>query len=124
MDNYSFDFNFVKSGAPIVTLSSLGLAFNRLSRARLGFPEKINVGYDEKAHAIGVKKHKRGSSLANYEFESREKNEWVRIGCKDFIKYLSATTKIDFSKAKQFIAEYDESTETLIVVVDEEHIKK
>lgn len=55
MGNYSFDFNFVKAGAPIVTLSSLGIAFNRLSRSLLGFPDRINVGYDESAHAIVIR---------------------------------------------------------------------
>ena len=125
MSNYSFDFNFIKSGAPIVTLSSFGISFNRLSRSLLGFPEKINIGFDESAHAIGIQAHTEGSSISNYEFESRVKNDWIRIGCKDFIKYLATITKIDFSnKARQFIAEYDEEQKTLIVVVDEEHMKK
>lgn len=125
MGNYSFDFNFVKAGAPIVTLSSLGIAFNRLSRSLLGFPDRINVGYDESAHAIGVKAHDGNPNLANYEFEGRAKNDWIRIGCKDFIKYLSTTTNIDFvTRAKQFLAEYDEDTKMLVVIVDEEHMKK
>lgn len=52
------------------------------------------------------------------------KNDWIRIGAKDFMKYLSRTSKIDFlTKAKQFIAEYDEETQTLIVVIDEAHLK-
>lgn len=125
MGNYSFDFNFVKAGAPIVTLSSLGIAFNRLSRSLLGFPQRINVGYDENAHAIGVRAHDEETNIASYEFEGRVKNGWIRIGCKDFIKYLSTTTNIDFvTKAKQFLAEYDENTKMLIVIVDEEHMKK
>lgn len=125
MSNYSFDFNFVKAGAPIVTLNSLGIAFNRLSRSLLGFPQRINVGYDENAHAIGIRAHDEESNIASYEFEGRVKNEWIRIGCKDFIKYLSTTTNIDFvTKAKQFLAEYDENTKMLIVIVDEEHMKK
>lgn len=125
MTNYSFDFSFIKSGAPIITLSAFGISFNRLSRSMLGFPEKINIGFDENAKAIGIRAHIEGSSLVNYEFESRVKNDWIRIGCKDFIKYLSSITKIDFSdKAKQFVAEYDEDTKTLIVIVDEEHMKK
>jgi uncharacterized membrane protein YkvI len=38
---------------------------------------------------------------------------------------LYTTTNIDFvTKAKQFIATYDEDTKTLIVIVDEEHMKK
>ena len=125
MGSYSFDFNFVKSGAPIVTLSSLGIAFNRLSRTLLGYPEKVNVGFDENAFAIGVRAHEEGTSLVSYDFESRVKNEWIRIGCKDFIKYLSTKTDIDFvSKAKQFIAEFDEETKTLVIIIDKDHMKQ
>lgn len=37
-------------------------------------------------------------------FALRVKHEWVRIGAKDFVKYLAKITKIDFiTKAKQFI---------------------
>lgn len=40
------------------------------------------------------------------------------------MKYLAHTSGIDFlTKSKQFIAEYDENTKTLIVVVDEDHLK-
>lgn len=125
MNSYSFDFNFVKAGTPIVTINALGLAFNYLSRSKLGFPDRINVGYDDKAHVIGVQAHKKGSDLQYYEFESREKNGWIRIGCKDFVRYLSETTQFDFqAKSKQFIAFYDDETDTLIVIIDEEHEKK
>ena len=50
---------------------------------------------------------------------------WIRIGAKDFINYLSIITEIDFiTKAKQFIALYDEKSEMLIVMVNEDYIKK
>ena len=125
MSSFNFDFNFIKSGAPIVTLSSFGIAFNRLSRSLLGFPAKINIGFDEGARAIGIQAHDEESDILSYEFESRVKDEWIRIGCKDFIKYLSTITQIDFStKAKQFIAEFDETSKTLIIIVDEGHMKK
>ncbi len=125
MGNYNFDFNFIKSGAPIVTISSLGISFNSLSRSMLKYPKKINVGFDENARAIGVKAHNESSSVVSYEFEGRERNGWIRIGCKDFVKYLYTITNIDFiSKAIQFIAEYDEDEEMLIIIVDEEHIKR
>ena len=40
------------------------------------------------------------------------------------MKYLAKASGIDFlSKSKQFIAEYDPEIETLIVVVDEDHLK-
>lgn len=125
MSTFNFDFNFIKSGAPIVTISGFGLAFNKISRNLLGFPRKINIGFDENAHAIGVRAHNDDPKIDSYEFESRVKDGWVRIGCKDFTKYLSSITNIDFSsKARQFISEYDAESQTLIVIVDEEHLKK
>jgi hypothetical protein len=125
LDKYSFNFEFVKAGAPIVTISSLGLAFNQLSRSRLGYPQKVNIGYDENARTIGVKPHDNSTNITSYEFESREKNGWIRIGCKDFVRYLATQTKMDFSeKAVQFIATYQDDTGILIINVDEEHVKR
>ena len=124
MSGFNFDFNFVKAGAPIVTLSTLGIAFNALSRSMLGNPGRINIGYDENAHAIGIQPHEEGSKLPNFEFETREKNGWVRIGCKDFIAYISIQTGIDFrEKTRQFVADYNKEEGKLVVIVDEEHMK-
>ncbi len=121
---YSFDYSFLKNGAPVVTLSSLGISFNRGAIDALGCPDQVLIGYDEKQKAIGVRA--RGDDMESpfYEFGTRIKSEWVRIGAKDFAKYLSKVSGIDFlTKAKQFIAEYDEETQTLVIVVDEDHLK-
>ena len=45
--DYSFDFTYLKNGTPTVTLSSLGIAFNRGAVDMIGAPEQIIVGYDE-----------------------------------------------------------------------------
>jgi hypothetical protein len=43
---------------------------------------------------------------------------------RDFIKFLSLRTNIDFlTKAKQFIPEVDSETGMLIIIVDDEHMK-
>ena len=109
---YNFDFSYLKNGSPIVTLSSFGIAFNKGAIEALGTPEQVIIGFDPEACAIGVRA--RGD----------DKNDWIRIGAKDFVKYLAKVSGIDFlTKAKQFIAEYDPETETLVVVVDEQHLK-
>ena len=121
---YNFDFNFVKNGTPIVTLSSLGIAFNHASRKVIGDPDKILVGYDAAAHAIGVKAASESDVGAIYDFAPRVKNDWVRIGCKDFIKHLAIETGISFDKkAVQFMASYDTDLKMLIIKVDEQHMK-
>lgn len=120
---YNFDFSFVRSGSPIITLSATGLAFNAVVRNMLGYPAEIDIGYDEAANAIGICAHRPENMSKPYEFETREKDGWVRISCKDFMRYLSQRNELDFSKAKQFIPEQDLLTGMLIVIVDEAHMK-
>lgn len=121
---YSFDFSYLKNGTPIVTLSSLGIAFNKGAVDMLGSPDQINVGYDEKARVIGVCARDMEKDVPHYDFATRVKNDWVRIGAKDFMRYLAKVSEIDFiAKAKQFVPEFDEDSKTLIIVVNEEHLK-
>lgn len=121
---YNFDFNYIKKGTPIITLSSLGISFNRASVEQLGNPEKVKVGYDSKQHVIGVMKACDDDITPIYEFATRMKNDWVRIGCRDFIKKLAIDTNMDFDKqATQFIATYDSELQMLIISVDEKHKK-
>lgn len=125
MSDYSFNFDFVSAGAPIVTLSAFGIAFNALSRSSLGYPEKINIGFDENKMTLGIQEHQPDTNIKYYEFEKKEKNGWVRIGCRDFAKYLAKTSGINFiTGAKQFLATYDEDRRMLIVHIDAEHLKK
>ena len=121
---YNFDFSYLKNGSPIVTLSSFGIAFNKGAIESLGTPEQVIIGYDKDAHTIGVRAKGDDTSVPSYEFANRVKNDWIRIGAKDFMKHLSRTSGIDFlDKSKQFIADYDSETQTLVIIVDEEHLK-
>ena len=124
MDEYSFDFTFIRSGPPVVTLSATGIAFNAGARALLGFPESVDIGYDAKAKVIGVCPHRPETLAEPYEFEKREKDGWIRINAKEFSRYLEQQTGMKFrEKAKQFLPEYDEPNKMLIIVLDEEHLK-
>ena len=121
---YNFDFSYLKNGAPAVTLSAFGIAFNKGAIESLGTPDQIIIGYDPEQQAIGVRARGDDTTSPCYDFAPRVKNDWIRIGAKDFMKHLSRTSKIDFlTKAKQFIADFDEETQTLIVVIDEAHLK-
>lgn len=124
MADYHFDFSFIKSGPPVVTLSATGIAFNAGSRALLGYPERIDIGYDSQAKAIGIRAHIQADEADSFEFEGRQKDGWVRINAKEFSRYLEQQTGIKFrEKAKQFLPEFDEDSKILIVVLDEEHLK-
>lgn len=121
---YDFNFEYIRHGGSVVTLSSLGISFNRGAIDALGNPDQVLLGYDEKQRAIGVRARGDDTTSPFYEFGSRVKNDWVRIGAKDFARYLAKVSGIDFlTKAKQFIPEYDEETQTLVIVVDEDHLK-
>jgi len=113
--NYDFNWSSVSGGAPFVTFSSLGIAFNSVSISKLDSPEKIMVGFDEGNLVIGVRAYDGNDQIKPYEFSSRVKNGWIRIGCKEFIKYLQKLSGIDFSLAKKYIATFDDATKTLIV---------
>ena len=122
--DFNFDFSYLKNGSPIVTLSAFGIAFNKGAIDALCRPDQVIIGYDQEKHAIGVRARSEDCTIPGYEFAPRVKNDWIRIGAKDFMKFLSRVSGIDFlSKAKQFVAEFDDKTQTLIVVIDEAHLK-
>ena len=114
---FKFNWNAVSGGAPYVTLSSLGIALNSVSISKLDTPRKVIVGFDEEQCVIGIKAYTNEPDVKPYEFSERIRNGWIRLGCRDFIKYLSALTDIDFSKSKRYVATFDANTAILAVRV-------
>lgn len=114
---FNFDWNYVAAGAPYITISGLALGFNATSIELLGNPEEVIIGFDDQTMTIGVKKYDGNENVKSYKFYSRMKNGWVRIGCKEFIKYLSSLTGLEFSPAIRYIAKYDEQEEILYISV-------
>lgn len=117
--DFKFNWSAVSGGAPYITFSTLGIAFNSVSIEKLGNPEKVIVGFDDEQCAIGVKAYTGEPDIKPYEFSGRVKSGWVRIGCRDFMKYLQTVSGIDFSPAKRYIAKYDASDGILVAVVDD-----
>ena len=120
---FNFDWNYVSAGAPYVTVSELGLAFNTPAISLLGNPEDVVVGFDESQMVIGVKDAKSMTDVKSYKFYSRIRTGWVRIGCKDFVKYLSAISGIQFSPAKKFVARYDKEKQILYIIINEKEVE-
>lgn len=114
---FNFDWNYVAAGAPYITISELALGFNTPSISLLGNPEEVMIGFDDQAMTIGIKKYDGNENVKSYKFYSRMKNGWVRIGCKEFIKYLSSLTGLEFSPAIRYVAKYDEQEEILYISV-------
>lgn len=114
---FNFDWNYVAAGAPYITISELALGFNAPAVTLLGNPEFVAVGFDDQTMTIGVKKYDGNKNVKSYRFYSRMKNGWVRIGCKDFIKYLSSATGLQFSPAIRYVAKYDKDEDILYISV-------
>lgn len=113
--SFNFDWNFISSGAPYVTISDTGLGFNTPAITMLGTPDYIQAGFDNEAMVIGIRGCEESSSIKTYRFKERIKDGWVRIGCRDFVKYLSDLLGLSFSPAKRYVAKYDSAEDVLYV---------
>lgn len=114
---FDFDWNYVAAGAPYITISELALAFNTPSISLLGNPEEVAVGFDDKTMTIGIKEYDGNENVKPYKFYSRIKNGWVRIGCKDFVKYLSSLSRLQFNPAIRYVAKFDADERILYISV-------
>lgn len=120
---FNFDWGYVAAGAPYVTISTTSLGFNLPAVNLLGQPESVIVGFDEANMTIGIKAYDGNSNIKSYLFSSRIKNGWVRIGCKDFLRYLSEISQISFSPAKRYVAKFDSTEKILYITVNKESVE-
>ncbi len=114
---FNFNWNYVAAGAPYITISELAIGFNTPAISLLGNPEEVVVGFDDENMTIGVKQYDGNENVKSYKFYSRIKNGWVRIGCKDFVKYLSSLTGLQFSPAIRYVAKFDAEEKILYISV-------
>lgn len=112
---YNFDWKFIQAGAPLVTLTDFGIAFNSLAISLLGSPEQVVIGFDSENNVIGVKVYNGEVDVKSYDFISKSRNNWIRIGCKEFTNYIK--NKLDLEFPHKCTAEYDNGNQILIVKV-------
>jgi hypothetical protein len=67
--------------------------------------------------AIGVRQAEAEEKTKTYDFMAKLKNGWVRIGCRDFVKYLSSLSGISFEKAVRFHPNYDQKQGLMYIIV-------
>lgn len=120
--NFNFDWNYVSAGAPYVTISELGIAFNSPAISMLKKPEDVVIGFDEANLTIGVKDACGMENVKTYNFANRVNNGWVRIGCRDFVRYLSAISGVKFSPAKKYVALMDQEQQILYITINNEEV--
>lgn len=79
------------------------------------------LGFDARAKVLGVQVVQEGDAneSISYTFaerENRNKGGYIRIGNRDFIRYISDKTGIDFiSNAVKYFADWDPAAELLVV---------
>lgn len=113
---YDFLWTAPSAGAPIVSIASYGISFNSMVIELLKRPPKVLLGFDEKNLVIGVRPiQEEADEPRAYKFAERERAGTVRIGNKDFLKYISSISKIDFRKSKRYLASWDEENQVLII---------
>ena len=80
------------------------------------------LGFDDQQMVIGVKAtpEMNENDRNVYQFRERIKSNWVRIGCKDFVRYLEKLSGISFTKAVRYMADFDSENLLLIIKVTEE----
>lgn len=93
-------------GTPIVSLAEYGIVFNKASIVSLGSPHSIKLGFDKENKyiiVVGVKEEE--STGDTFIFSSKEKNGFIRINNKDFIRFvLRYCPEIKLDKAKRFLS--------------------
>ena len=114
---YSFVWSTPSSRAPIVSVASYGITFNSSVIELMKRPEGVMIGFDENNKVVGIKPlcDNEEAISKGFLFASKERKGYVRIGNKDFIKYVSKKTGKDFSTAVRYIGDWDENEQILIV---------
>ena len=112
---YEFDYAFLRSGTPMITLWKHGIALNEGADRMLGMPEYVAIGYDQKAGAIAVRP-KKPQDTAAYPFTSRFRDGWVRIGAREFMRLISVRHAINCTeKSVRVIPDFVQKENMLIV---------
>lgn len=104
-------------GVPQVTIADYGISFNMGAIKQMNEPLKIRIGYDTKQKVVGIQAIYDESSATTdaFDFMSKLRQNSIRIGNKDFIKYIGMTSGIDFSSAKKYIGNWIDEDSLLII---------
>lgn len=115
------DLNFIWStpsaGGPIVSIAEYGITFNAMTIELLRRPKQVMIGYEQDKNIVGIKPiyNEDENKTKAFTFIERERHGSVRIGNKDFVKYIGSKSGLDFSTSRKFIADWDGENEMIIV---------
>lgn len=121
---FKFNWNALADGAPYVTINATSIAINDAAVSLLKSPNRILIGFDSENKVLGIKPSTGNEEERTYNINARmTEYGWARVGCKDFVRYLSSVLETDFSSAKRYLAEYDENSGILLVKMMKGEIK-
>jgi hypothetical protein len=118
---YNFWWTAPSGGVPIISIANYGITFNSGAIEMLGRPQAVLIGYDEENRVLGIKplQDSEAAHPKAFRFIERERQGYVRIGCKDFVKLLASRTERDFTMTTRYAARrLDESDNLFIVALD------
>lgn len=115
--DYNFDFNIDTSGMIKVSIMRLGIIFNSETIKVLGFPAKINIGFDSRNKVLGIKASDGDPSIKEYDFAKKGNEKWIRVNSRVLVQTIKSAVKgLDVGdKAKPFPARFDKESKMLIV---------
>lgn len=127
MVNFKFQWFNKEIGSPVVTIAEYGLLFNKACVSVMQNPEYILIGFDKDNFAIGINPLEEKTEGA-FEFAERERNGYVRINSRDFIRYITQYFPTKPKESLRCVARWEEDMGVLIVdlnqVIDEEDVRK
>lgn len=106
-------------GTPIISIAEYGITFNKAAAEEMNNPPRIQLGFDEFNLLIGVKPvHivEEDSDKTSLIFAERERNGFIRVNNKDFIRFISRyCPDIKFDRAVRCLGKWDEDLQVLII---------
>lgn len=115
-----FDFEYFNPnlGSITVSIAEYGLTFSRAAVEVLGKPEFVLLAFDKNKKVIGIIPVS-NETQNKIEFISKQKNGYVRINTKDFIRFLMRyfpdNPNMFSSKSIRYLTYFDDEANALIV---------
>lgn len=118
MKEYNFDFCTTKARGA-ARIDRLGITLNSDAARFFGKGEILEVGYDKENRAICIKRWEGKQNIPRHKLSASYyagKVIQARINCKNFVKYISCKSGIDFiGHSKSFFPIIGKESGTIII---------
>jgi hypothetical protein len=98
-----------------VTITSSQVKLNSGTLDALGRSDFISFGLNKELSLLGIKKAVESKDGNQFDISSRNQKPNVIVSCASYIRYISATTGLDFTEPKKLAAQFDSASGTVVV---------